>query len=265
MGKNLISSLLMLWTVLLFSSSAMSTPTTISDNYWGSDAHGFEDVIASTSDIPKFNISSATIDVIGSKLYVDIKTGFAGLGDNKLFSAYTYDGNGIGYGDLFLSSSWNPVGTAPYLSDNNINGTIWKYGFALDNRYSVTGGIGTLYSLNANNNNVNTLLSEDFIKNPTYRNGQEVAVDKNSNVTSIRQGTWSVDDANDIIRFVIDISGTSLITGDKIAFHWGETCANDVIEGSVPNAPVPEPATMLLFGSGLVGLAGFGKRKLLKK
>ncbi|MBW8899692.1 MAG: hypothetical protein JF619_16605, partial [Massilia sp.] len=111
--------------------------------YYGADNLSATDVIGGST----YDISSASITRAANVLTITINTSFAGQAAKTNLSwgkdpiANTTN-KGIGYGDVFLSDTWNAAGTSAdhYATDKATTGTVWDYGLALDNRWSNTGG-----------------------------------------------------------------------------------------------------------------------------
>lgn len=238
-----------------------SSAVTIMDNYFGGDPRlnpvDF-DVYGSSE---HYDVSKAEVQLSGAMLTVDI------------YSRY-FDNIGAGsteLGDLFLSTNgWTPIGLAPYGSDRYgiVGKTNWEYALVLDSHspdLSLTpNGLTYLYAVE----DTGILTSDEVMPHDKpYHQSQEVQYDESVGTRSIN-GSWQVFnfggvDTDDFLRFTIDVSSIIGFNLDDLAIHWTMTCANDIIEGSA-RSPVPEPMTMALFGTGLLGLAGNALRKRKK-
>ncbi len=241
--------------------AAPITTSTVYDTaetqYIGADGGGYGDVVG---DVNKFDIKSMEIEQNGNEFKFFINTAFAG--EAGVYPWLTEGYNGIGYGDLFLANEWDPnKSAAGYANDNAVNGTDWTWGLILSDRFKNDGGEVFLAKLPGSNEQ-SALLSNDFMTaaQSQYRNGQEVAVDTSGHAIEKgwvellegKVGSWDI--GTNQLLIDVNLGQTDLLNGDTLAFHWGMSCANDVIEGQVDLKKVPEPGTIGLVGLALVAM-----------
>lgn len=86
----------------------------------------------------------------------------------------------------------------------------------------------------------------------------ELSLDLPNDLDTMQLGTFTLA----TLSFdALNIGNSSLgVSINALGDSWGDMLTADVLTGSVNVAPVPEPATMFLFGTGLIGLVGFRNR-----
>lgn len=249
MRSLLISS----FTVLSLASPAIgATPlatTLIADNYWGSNNHGFGDVIADPGSLDFFNIDHLKVVFESDgRVNVTVYTGFA-QGDVRA--------EGTQYGDLFIATGgWHPyVGSDPVhlkLDSYATTGTRWNY--VVD-----TSEGGKLYGGNFSVYQSQDLIPAGYI----YRDGQIVqrkAGGSALDVNAVLFGTEAyAGKTYNTLTYTFNSTLLGLHAGDELAFKWGMTCANDTIEGRAL-VPLATPAQTSLLALGWVAMIWVKRR-----
>ncbi len=154
-----------------------------------------------------------------------------------------YDFGGVHYdmGDILISgASTNQYGIVT--NPNSGNGNLAQ------------GTAGTISST-ANRNDPGFDSS-----NPVFVGGfsSSILVPENFIYTRIVDNSGT---ANDVWFIEASVS-KGLFASGITGIHLTESCGNDV--ANLTPAPVPEPGTMVLLGTGLVGLAGWGRKRFRK-
>lgn len=106
----------------------------------------------------------------------------------------------------------------------------------------------------------------DGTPNPDYSAADPYAIFSGTDIRSVDFAYVENDYGHYVIEASFLLADLGLSHGSIFNIHWTMECGNDYLnlQADIDTPPIPEPATMVLFGTGLIGMAGVVRKKLKK-